>query len=107
MARAGRPRLLTPLLIERLTLAVERGATLEEASREVGVTSRSLRRWRAIGERELDRLSAEARLVLALDRAQPQLPSGPIDWKAEAAFLEAQFPERWSSLDDALLGIEP
>jgi hypothetical protein len=69
MARPGRPRLLTPLLIERLVLAVERGATLEQAAVEAGVGSRSLRRWRASGQRELDGLSAEARLVLALDRA--------------------------------------
>lgn len=50
-------------------LAVERGATLEQAAVEAGVGSRSLRRWRASGQRELDGLSAEARLVLALDRA--------------------------------------
>jgi transposase-like protein len=106
MARAGRPRLLTPALIERLVAAVERGASLEAAAAEVGIGERSLRRWRAIGERELDGLSAEARLVLALDRAVPPKPPPEPTWEATAALLETLAPERWA-IDDDLLGIEP
>jgi hypothetical protein len=101
MGRRGRPRLLTPLLVGRLVASIEGGASLEQAAVEAGIGSRSLRRWRAIGQRELAGLSVEARLALALERAQPPKP---IDWRASAAFLE-QF-EHWR-LDDDLLGVEP
>jgi hypothetical protein len=67
---AGRNRLLTPDLAEELAGKVAAGVTLEQASAELGLSSRSVRRWRAEGERELDGLSAEAKLALGLDRAR-------------------------------------
>lgn len=81
--------------------SVEAGSSLEDAAREAGVGPRSVRPWRAEGRRELDALSAEARLELALERPSAEYvrnrpgpsPVEP-DWREAALLLETQFPER-------------
>jgi Transposase len=63
---AGRKRLLTPDLASAIAERVAAGETVEAASSSLGLSSRSVRRWRREGEQELDRLSAEAQLALEL-----------------------------------------
>jgi hypothetical protein len=108
MATRGRPRKLTAGLIEALVFNTELTGSVEAGARATGVAPRSLRRWRSRGCRELAALSLEARLVLALDRAERR--SRALTWEEAAARLEASYPERWRpaelpSLDD-LLGFE-
>jgi hypothetical protein len=95
MARRGRPRLLTPALVERVAEAVEAGDSLELAARNVGVGARSLRRWRAQGRPELAGLSAEAQLELRLGRAARRPAPSERSWREAVLLLEAEFPERW------------
>ena len=94
MAKPGRPPLLTDALIERLTADVEMGLGVTAAARLAGCSGRSVRRWQAQGRRELDDLSGEARLVLAL--AQAEREARKLDWKVAVAELEAIAPERWA-----------
>ena len=65
----ARPTLLSVAVIQRIADAVAMGGTPETA----GVSSRSVRRWRARGRAELDALSLEARLELAIGRAEDEL----------------------------------
>jgi Homeodomain-like domain len=89
---AGRHRILTRNLAEELALKVADGRTVEQASRELGVSARSVHRWQAEGLRELDRLSPEAHLALELsrarDRGQPEPP-----WQVTAGTLDALMAE--------------
>jgi hypothetical protein len=87
MAARGRPRKLTPALADDLAFAVQLGRSLPGAARDAGVSPRSLRRWTAAGRRELEALSAEARLVLALDRAAGDARG--LRWEDAAARLDA------------------
>jgi hypothetical protein len=93
MATRGRPRKLSPALIERVVFAVELGGTVESAADDAGVSARSLRRWQARGRRELDALSPEARLVLALDAVARRAKA--LRWEETARGLEELAPERW------------
>jgi tRNA pseudouridine-54 N-methylase len=68
------------------------GRTVEQASREVGVSPRSVHRWQAEGERELDGLSAEARLALELTGARDRAQAEP-DWHVSAHTLNALLAE--------------
>jgi hypothetical protein len=86
---AGRNRLLTPDLAEELATKVAAGVTLEQATAELGLSSRSVRRWRAEGERELAGLSAEAKLALGLDRARDRADVEVEPWQDAAARLAA------------------
>jgi hypothetical protein len=79
-------------LLERMVRA---GATFESAATAAGVSARSVRRWRAAGELELEPAQAaleqalgEAALVLTLARRG--------SWRAAASTLERLFPERWA-----------
>src|SRR4051794_34231062 len=74
-APVARPRLLTPPLADAIVQAAELGLRLP-------VSERSLRRWRQEGRGELDALSPEARLVLALDAAEER--RRVLDWRASA-----------------------
>jgi hypothetical protein len=100
---SGRPSLLTPELVEELAARVAAGVPLGEAVRAAGASPRSLRRWQAAGRRELRELSAEARLVLALERAEGKRPE---DWQSVAARLvvnEVEWRELLAEpLDDVL-----
>jgi hypothetical protein len=93
----GRPKLLTPALIERMSEAVAVGGRPESAG---GVSSRSVRRWRARGRAELDALSLEARLELALDRAEEGVRA--LSWRETARRLDAEFGADWSPLGEDL-----
>jgi hypothetical protein len=99
---AGRKRLLTPDLASALAEKVAAGQTVEAASTSFGLSSRSVRRWRAEGEQELSRLSAEAQLALELtrprDRAEPH-----VDWQVSAQTLDALLAEL---SEERLLGRE-
>jgi hypothetical protein len=99
---AGRPSKLTPDLIDRLAALVALGAEPASAAVALGVGRRTLRRWRAVGGRQVAALDLPARLVLALDRAQTDARRA--DWRAAALRLEAEAPERWSPppLDELL-----
>jgi hypothetical protein len=66
----GRRSKLTDAIVERLADGLGAGCSLEQAAKSAGVTSRSLRRWRAQGRDQLDELGLPARLELALERAQ-------------------------------------
>jgi hypothetical protein len=97
---AGRKRVLTPDLVEELAANLAAHATVEEACSASGLSPRSVRRWRAEGERELAELSPQARLALELQRVAEERRS--TDWRQAASQLEALDP-RWS-LDALLAG---
>jgi hypothetical protein len=86
---AGRPPKLSQELIEELSQRVERGEPLGAAVRAARASPRSLRRWRRAGQEALGELGMEARLVLALDRADEAKPQ---DWRALVARLEEDGP---------------
>jgi hypothetical protein len=92
---AGRKRVLTPDLTAELIANLSVHETLEAACAVTGVSSRSVRRWRSEGLRELDTISPEARLALELDRVDRERRSS--DWRAAARALEAINPEHWGS----------
>jgi hypothetical protein len=96
MSTRGRPRLLNDALVAQLTADVELGVGVGSAAKLAGVDPRSLRRWRAQGRRELAALSCEARLALALDRAQRQTRKLDNDWQTIAKQLSEDVPERWA-----------
>ena len=79
---AGRPSLLTPDLVEEVAWRVAAGEPIGAAVQAAGGSPRTLRRWRAAGRRELDGLSAQARLVLAIETAEQARPE---DWQSVAA----------------------
>jgi Homeodomain-like domain len=89
---AGRARILTRDLAGELAGKVADGRSVEEASRELGVSPRSVHRWQAEGLRELARLSPEAHLALELrnarERGQPEPP-----WQVTAGTLDALMAE--------------
>jgi transposase-like protein len=79
---------------------VEAGSSLERAAQAVGVTSRTLRRWRraAWSTRPEDRgcVELEQRLLFALGRAQAaQRKPEPEPWEAAADVLARDYPDRW------------
>jgi transposase-like protein len=88
MALMARPRLLTEHRLEEIALHVELGGSVAGAAERVGCSTRSLRRWRAKGGRELAALSPEAKLVLRLARAEEQARS--FDWEHTARLLELE-----------------
>jgi len=91
---AGRPPLLTPELVEQVVWRVAAGEPIGTAAHAAGASPRTLRRWRAAGRRELDGLSAQARLVLAIERAEQERPE---DWQALAARIVTNEVE-WQAL---------
>jgi transposase len=82
MVRVGRPTILDPLLIEEIGRAVEEGVH----PTSVGVSSRSVCRWRAHGRRELAALSPAARLELRLREAEARAQA--LSWEATAHLLD-------------------
>ena len=91
--RVARPKLLTPTLIERMTDAVATGGRPES----VGVSIRSVERWRARGRADLAALSLEARLELGLRREEAKVRA--LGWQALAARLDAGFGSDWTPGD--------
>jgi hypothetical protein len=71
---------------------VRAGVTLEAAARTVGVSDRTVRRWRRAGDLDLAQALAESELALGAVVAW----SAPRSWRAAAFLLERQFPERWA-----------
>jgi hypothetical protein len=105
---AGRKRLLTPDLASAIAEKVAAGETVEAASTSLGLSSRSVRRWRREGEQELDRLSAEAQLALELNHARDLARPAP-DWRLAAQALESLDPLHRGppgSLDELLAGFD-
>jgi hypothetical protein len=82
----SRPRLLTPALVERVISDVELGVSMESAAGLALVSARTLRRWRAQGERDLAQLSDEARFALRLRRAEEKGRS--LSWQETARVLD-------------------
>jgi hypothetical protein len=82
----GRPSKLTPELADRVALSVELGLSRQAAARSSGIDPRSLRRWIARGQRELDALSPEARLALRLGRLEQEART--LDWRRTAEILD-------------------
>jgi transposase-like protein len=101
---AGRPPKLTPELVDRLAERIATGEPLGAAARSVGASPRSLRRWRQSGREQLHGLGLEARLELALERAERERPES---WEEAAARLvmnEAAYRELLAEIaaDDPL-----
>jgi hypothetical protein len=91
----GRRTLLTSARIEEIALAVEFGARPES----VGVSSRSVRRWRHAERAALERLSVAAKLELRLREAEERVRT--LGWETTAALLDDL------SRDDVLAGPRP
>ena len=94
----GRPGKLTASAHDSIVLTVGLGGSLEAAARSANVDPRSLRRWRQRGRRELDGLSAEAHLELALAAAEEKVQA--LSWRETAQRLDAEFGRNWTPLDD-------
>lgn len=62
----GRPTALTPAVRDQLRAMVRGGVTLEAAATAAGVSPRSVRRWRARDQLNLDQALAEAELALVV-----------------------------------------
>jgi transposase len=99
---AGRRTLLTADRRDDLSVLLAHNVPTEVAARAVGVSSRSVRRWkaerdlreradelRAAGDKATD-TTTEARLVVLLMRAAEH------DWRASAWYLERRHPSRWA-----------
>jgi transcriptional regulator with XRE-family HTH domain len=75
--------------VSAATEVLAAGGSLAQAAEEVGVTRRTLERWRAQGRAELDQASSLARLALEADR-----PAGvaarPLSEAELVELLEAQ-----------------
>ena len=69
------------------------GMALEVAAQTAGVSSRSVRRWRARGELDVDRELAAGEMQLAAVVSRSTARS----WRAAAWLLERRFPERWAT----------
>lgn len=95
---AGRKRVLTQDLVSEFAANLAAHETLETACAATGVSSRSVRRWRSEGERQLEALTPEARLALELDRVDRERRNS--DWRAAARALEQLAPERWGPAGD-------
>ena len=96
IGRRGRPlgaARLTPGVETRIRSMLRCGTSLEVAARTAGVSARSVRRWRARGELDLDRELAAGELQLAAVVSRSTARS----WRAAAFLLERRFPERWAT----------
>ena len=102
MATRGRPRLLDETLLAQIGADVALGLSVEVAARAAGVGPRSLRRWRAQGQRELAALSPEARLALALNEAEREARKLDDGWQAIARQLAEESPERWAGPEPSM-----
>lgn len=105
--RPGRGTKLTPQVHEKIVRAVRAGSFFSTACLHAGVSPETgwewLRRGRGEDERrktplyaafaeDIARANADAEL-----RAQTQLVvAGQQDWRANLAYLERRFPERWA-----------
>ena len=76
-----------------MILFAEAGLSPADAAVAAGVSPRSLRRWRAEGQRELDALSPEARLALAFTRVRASRAARK-EWRESARFLDQLWAER-------------
>ena len=98
---AGRPTKLTEAVADDLVVLLAAGVPVEDASRSVGVSRRTLDRWlrqdELRGRIEQARVAGpqssaaalEARMVVLLLRA------AQFDWRASAWWLERTAPQRW------------
>jgi hypothetical protein len=105
----GRPSLLTPEVADRLAGLLAGGATVPDAAAAVGVSVRTVQRWRARAwsQRERDQpfVALERRVHAARVAAAARAPVPVEDWRAAAQRLEEMYPSRWApvgSLDDVL-----
>jgi hypothetical protein len=87
MASPGRPRKLNAGLADQLIFYVGLGLTREAAARAAGIGPRSLTRWLHQGQEELDALSPQAWLTLALTSAEEKVRQAT-DWRESALHLE-------------------
>jgi hypothetical protein len=81
----ARPKLLDAALTDQLAVLIGMGVRPTHAAVVAGTSARSLRRWRSAGRAELEQLSVEARLELALRDAEQA--ERAISWEATAARL--------------------
>jgi hypothetical protein len=94
---AGRKRVLTRDLVAELAANLTAHGSLETACAKTGVSARSVRRWRAEGRRELDGLSPEAQLELAVERHQREAARESPGWESIAEVLAAN-ERAWADL---------
>ena len=102
----GRPTLLDEELADRLVALLESGATITDAAFALGVSRRTIERWRARAwsrePRDAPFVELERRVRDALAAQTPSATPDELeleDWRELAARLEADDPLRWA-LDD-------
>jgi hypothetical protein len=93
---------LTPEVEQAICQAILAGNGLEVAAEYVGIASRTIRRWRARGQKA--KSGPFVRFVRAIKKAQAQAEvrnvaliqeAGARTWQAAAWFLERRHPQRW------------
>jgi hypothetical protein len=100
----ARPSLATDKLVRKLLGLIRVGLTFESAAAAVGITSRTLRRWRKLGAdpesaltyRELRAKVTEAVFMSEAALVENVSRQSRTDWRAGIALLERRFPERWA-----------
>ena len=113
--RRGRPTVVTVEAIEKITALLRVGTPLSTALTAAGISRRTFQRWSARTDpaarrfqQAVEQARAEAEVLDVALIAQ----AANRDWKAAAAILEREWPERWAGaggdnpLDD-LLGEPP
>ena len=105
--RVGQPLKLTRDVHDRITEAVETGATYEVAAIAAGIHRDTFRVWREQGETDraaglttiysdLAAAVQDARARGEVELARKIRAHASLDWKAAAWLLERRHPERWA-----------
>lgn len=98
----GRKTKLTPDVLERITRAIELGATYEMAAQYGGITFETFRVWRAKNAAFSDAIKeAEGKAVVGwLDKIETAATEG--SWQAAAWKLERRYPREYGRTDKAI-----
>jgi hypothetical protein len=97
---------LTPEVERAICQAILAGNALEVAAAYAGITSRTVRRWRARGEKA--KTGQFVRFVRALKKAQASAEVRNVaviqeaatkTWQCAAWWLERKYPQRWALRD--------
>jgi transposase len=102
-ASGGRPTKLTPALQKQYVAALKRLHYFETAAAAVGISCRTVQRWRKRGRRDPNGLHGE--FCRAIKKALAEVESGWLKgvaqggprWQSLAWLLERRYPERWGT----------
>lgn len=102
-AKIGRPSKLTPAVVRNITKAIAEGDTIEDACVVAGITTQTLRNWKAKARggdepkllaflSDLEYAQALARRARLKQIADGRMLNGEKDWKAVHAYVKLTDP---------------